>query len=132
MGVPINRAAWSLSSQRAIFGDFDLFAEEYEGGRCRCSACLLSFVLTPEARRIALEVEKKYVWWLPSRCPDCAARLAPLQVLDKAFQARWNASRGALKSDRQFIGEWLAVLREMATLAKGNSMQIHLERLLQE
>lgn len=132
MGIPINRAAWSLSSQRADCGHFDLLAEEYEGGRGRCRACLVSFALTPAAQQIAFEVEKKYVWWTPSRCPDCAARLAPLQMLDKHFQAMWNASRGALKSDRQFIVEWLAVLRDMATLAKRNSMQIHLERLLQE
>jgi hypothetical protein len=130
MGVPINRAAWSLSSQQAVHGHFDLMAEEYEGGRSRCRACQVSFALTPAAQQIAFEVKKKYVWWIPSLCPDCVARLAPLQVLDRGFQARWNASRAILKSDRQFIGEWLAVLREMATLAKGNSMQIHLERLL--
>ena len=112
MRVPIDRTAWSPSSQRAR-GHYDEQATEYEGIRCQCRGCQVSFVLSPEEQQIAYEVKKKYVWWLPVLCKSCSERLATLQVLDRRYQEQWNASRASLRSDRQFIAGWLAVLTEM-------------------
>lgn len=129
MNVPINRAAWSPASQRAG-AQYDEQAEEYEGIRYPCHGCEKSFVLTAHAQQIAFEVEKKFVWWRPTLCPSCAVLLADLRIQDGQFQAQWNVSRAILRTDHAFVTAWVAVLREIARLAKHNSMQTHLERLL--
>lgn len=130
MDVPINRAAWSPSSQRSA-GRYDERAQAYENIRCPCRGCGHSFVLTAAAQQIAFEVEKKYVWWLPSLCAACTSRLAHLKGRDRLLQAEWNASRDDLRMDRPFIGAWIDVLEEIAQLGKRNAcMQLHLKRLL--
>jgi len=130
MDVPINRAAWSPSSQRSA-GRYDGKAQAYENIRCPCRACGQSFVLTAAAQQIAFEVEQKYVWWLPSFCAACVSRLADLQGRDRLLQARWNASRDNLRTDRAFIGAWIDVLEGIAQFGKRNAcMQLHLQRLL--
>lgn len=129
MTVPINRGAWSPQSQRTS-GHYDQYAVEYEGIRCHCRGCHISFVLSAQAQQVAYEVERRFVWWLPTLCPKCAAQLATLRIRDKEFQAQWNSSRQVLKNDRNFVLDWLAVIREISTLARFNSMQTHLERLL--
>lgn len=130
MDVPINRAAWSVSSQRSS-GRYDERAVAYENLRCACGGCGQSFVLTAEAQQRAFEVEKKYVWWLPSLCAVCASRLADLKNRDRELQAQWNTSRDDLQTDRAFIGAWIDVLEGIAQLGKRNAcMQLHLQRLL--
>lgn len=130
MNMPINRSAWSPSSQRST-GRYDEWAQAYEPVRCPCRGCGQSFVLTAAAQQIAFEVAKKYVWWLPSLCAACAVRLADLKGRDRVLQARWNASRDDLRTDRAFIGAWIDVLEGMSQLGKHNAcMQLHLQRLL--
>ncbi len=129
MKVPIDRTAWSTSSQRTA-GHYDELAQEYEGIRCPCRGCEKSFVLTAAEQQHAYEVEKKYVWWRPTLCSICRTRLADLRGQDQQFQVQWNASSDDLKGNRAFVTQWLAVLREISKLAKSNSMQTHLERLL--
>ena len=130
MSIPINRKAWSLASQRSC-GHYDERAKEYEGIRCKCIRCEFSFVITAKEQQFAYEVKKKYVWWLPNLCIECAANLDTLRSKDREYQSRWNASREVLKSDLKFIAEWYEVLQEMTNFRKFNSMRVHLERLLE-
>ena len=90
--VPIDRVAWSPSSRRSL-GHYDENATEYEGIRCRCYGCGLSFVCSAEEQRNACEVQKSHVSWLPKLCPVCTAKLADLRARDGVMQARWNSDK---------------------------------------
>ena len=87
-------------------------------------------MLTAQEQHFAYEVEKKYVWRHPIQCEVCRARLVDLRRQDRESQEKWNLSRATLRSDPEFIGNWRAVLRQISTLGRGNSMQTHLKQLL--
>lgn len=70
--VPIERANWTVASQRNG-GQYDTRATEYEGICCKCLDCTQSFVFTPDAQKHAFEVEKRFVWYVPKHCPECAS-----------------------------------------------------------
>jgi hypothetical protein len=131
MSIPINRKAWSCASQRSC-GHYDECATEYEGIRCHCIRCDHSFVLAAEEQQFAYEVQKKYIWWLPNLCVECAVKLDELRSKDREYQFRWNASREILKTDHKFISDWYEVLQQMTHFRKFNSMRVHLQRLLEE
>lgn len=126
--VPIDRVAWSPSSRRSL-GHYDENATEYEGIRCRCYGCGLSFVCRAEEQRNAYEVQKRHVSWLPKLCPMCSAKLADLRVRDGVMQARWNSDKKSAGQDAAFVREWQEVIRAMSTLGIENSMAVHLKRL---
>jgi hypothetical protein len=129
MAVPIDRRAWSPASQRSR-GHYDEAATEYEGIRCKCRACKATFVLSAEDQKLAYEVYKKYVWWLPARCASCAQRVASLSARDRTYQERWNSQREALKNNGAFLREWHGVLSDLSRMGKTNSMLVHIERAL--
>jgi hypothetical protein len=128
--VPIDRGAWSPSSQRSL-GHYDESATEYEGIRCRCYGCGGSFVCSADEQRDAYEVRKRHVSWLPKLCPSCAAKLCALRARDSVMQSRWNREREVASQDLAFVLEWQEVIRAMSTLGVDNrSMGVHLGRLV--
>src|SRR5471032_564072 len=126
--VPIDRVAWSPSSRRSL-GHYDETATEYEGIRCRCYGCGLSFVCSAEEQRNAYEVQKRHVSWLPKLCPVCTAKLADLRARDGVMQARWNSEKESASQDAAFVREWQEVIGAMSTLGVDKSMGVHLKRL---
>ena len=82
---------------------------------------------------LAYEVRKKFIWWIPSLCAQCAEHLASLTARDREMQARWNTSRHSVAHDREFLEEWLAVVQGRARCGKSNgSLETMLIRLLRE
>jgi hypothetical protein len=131
--VPIDRSSWSRSSQRSSGGHFDSAATYYEGIAYRCLACSASCVFTPDEQKVAYEVTKKFVWWLPSLCAPCQRELSSLQGRDRALQAQWNAARDRLAQDQAFLRAWLSVLQSLRVHGKANeSMERMLTRRLHE
>ena len=126
--VPIDRVAWSRSS-RGSLGHYDENATEYEGIRCRCYGCGLSFVCSADEQRNAYEVQKRHVSWLPKLCPTCSAKLADLRARDGVMQARWNSDKESAGQDAAFVREWQEVIGAMSTLGVEKSMAVHLKRL---
>lgn len=126
--VPIDRGAWSASSRQSI-GHYDADAREYEGIRCRCYGCGISFVCSAEEQRNAYEVEKRHVSWLPKLCPTCTAKLADLCARDGVMQARWNREKDSASQDAAFVREWQDVIGAMSALGVDKSMAVHLKRL---
>ncbi|WP_082485801.1 zinc-ribbon domain containing protein [Acidovorax sp. Leaf84] len=72
MTSSIDRSQWCRRSQRTT-GHYDEGAAEYEGIRCKCRLCTRSFVFTAEEQKYAYEVEKRFVWYLPKHCKECAS-----------------------------------------------------------
>ena len=131
--VPIDRSSWSRSSQRSSGGHFDSVAAHYEGITYQCRKCSTSCVFTPEEQKVAYEVTKKFVWWLPSLCVHCQRELSPLQAQGRALQAQWDAARDRLAQDQAFLKAWLLVLQSLSEYGKANeSMERMLTRRLHE
>ena len=131
--VSINRALWSRSSQRSAGGHYDASATHYEGIRYRCRACEVNCIFSAQEQRVAYEVNKKYVWWLPALCATCSERLIALRATDKLHQAQWNQQRQSLAADRTFLESWLAVIQGLRAHGKPNdSMERMLVRRLLE
>ena len=131
--IPIDRSGWSRSSQRSSGGHFDSAATHYEGIAYRCRKCSASCVFTPEEQKVAYEVTKKFVWWLPSLCAHCQRELSSLQAQDQALQAQWNVARDRLAQDQAFLKAWLSILQSLSEHGKANeSMERMLTRRLHE
>lgn len=126
--APIDRGAWSLSSRRSL-GHYDEDATEYEGIRCQCYHCRISFVCSAEEQRDAYEAKKKHVSWLPKFCPACEAKLAELRERDDVMQIRWNQDRKSASQDAAFVREWQEVIGALSAFGKDKSMGVHLKRL---
>jgi hypothetical protein len=93
----------------------------------------MACVFSPEQQKLAYEVRKKFVWWIPSLCLQCADELASLTARERELQTRWNASRQCLAGDREFLEEWLALVQGRARCGKYNSsLETMLLRLLRE
>lgn len=131
MKIPIDRTAWSRSSQRSNTR-YDVSATAYEGIRCRCRRCEASFVFAPERQKISYEFEKKYVWWDPTFCDPCEIEFVALSESARRFQEQWDAGQSALKFSERFLQQWLAVLRAISPFWGSEARRIHVERRLAE
>jgi hypothetical protein len=118
MSVPINRKAWSESSQKSSGGHYDDHAGYYEGIACRCFHCSISYVFTPEEQKLAYEIEKKYVWWLPTLCAICARDVAELINQDRENQKRWGDEKDSLSANANFLESWLDIINRIPEYGK--------------
>ena len=125
MNYEIDKTKWSKSSQNSTPANYDERATEYEGISYSCVKCGASLVFTPKEQKEKYEVEKKYIDWLPSRCPQCQKQLDTLKNKNNEFQNIWNSNKEAITNDTKVIKEWLMVLREMLEYkAKTNEAMI--------
>ncbi|CAD5379375.1 conserved hypothetical protein [Pseudomonas sp. OF001] len=133
MSTAINRSAWSRSSQRSPGGHYDEKATEYENIAYRCFKCFAGCVFTAEAQKRAYEVQKRFVWWLPSLCAQCQSEVERLKAEDKACQAEWNLRKEFLEKDQKFLRRWLEVIRSIPAYGKraNSSIEVMLMRCLE-
>lgn len=134
MAVLIDKSAWSKSSQNSSGGHYDERATEYENMAYRCRKCSISCVFTADAQKAAYEVQKKFVWWLPSLCAKCFEELDALRTEDRYFQKQWDEAPEEIRRNREFINRWLAVLNAISEYGKrsNSSMAVMLARLLKK
>jgi len=133
MSAPIDKSAWSKSSQHSSGGHYDERATEYENIAYRCKKCFANCIFTAEAQKEAYEIRKKFVWWLPSLCAKCEDELSELLKRDRDYQEQWKANKTILESDPQFLSGWMAVLRAIPSFGKraNSSMEVMLGRCLE-
>ncbi|WP_436077506.1 zinc-ribbon domain containing protein [Acidovorax delafieldii] len=91
MTISIDRSQWCRRSQRTT-GHYDEDATEYEGIRCKCRLCTRSFVFTAEEQKNAYEVEKRFVWYLPKHCKECASHRESIEESTKASSQELGVS----------------------------------------
>jgi len=118
MPIPINRNEWSQSSRNSWGSPYDERATEYENLGYRCRRCFAGCVFTDEEQQQTFEVEKKYVGWLPTLCPQCFREFDALREEQRIYQARWKVEKAALVNDRAFLLRWLEVLRAIPVYGK--------------
>lgn len=118
MPVLIDRNSWSKSSQNSLGSHYDERASHYENISYRCRKCFAGCVFSDEAQKIAYEVEKKFVWWLPSLCAQCQSEVKALLEQDRECQKQWQENKAGLMADRKFLNCWLAVLEAIPAYGK--------------
>jgi hypothetical protein len=118
MPAIIDRSLWSKSSQKSSGGHYDERASHYENISYRCCKCFAGCVFLDEAQKIAYEIEKKFVWWLPSLCAKCQLEVSALRVEDRLCQERWKEDKATLMVDRTFLSRWISVLDAIPTYGK--------------
>ncbi len=125
MTATIERDKWSSASQRASGSRYEPTAVFYEGIRYRCHKCKQSFVLPPEDQKVAYEEKQKFIWWLPSLCPDCHEKRDQLLKSIRQHQLEWNAHRTELATNRAFLEQWRSILKEVASYGPRGSSSSH-------
>lgn len=126
MGIPQDREQWSESSKRSHAYHYPTTA--YEDIAYCCRKCRAMAVFTAAEQKISYEVKKQYIWRRRTLCGPCNGELHRLRALEQAFQARWAKERAELRSDREFVKAWLAVLH--AIPAYGQRGRSAMTRLL--
>jgi hypothetical protein len=130
----IDKSQWSKASLNSSGGHYDDRATHYENISYRCKKCEVSCVFSAEDQKRAYEIEKRFVWWLPSLCPPCLTEVEAL--LDEARQSQelWDKRKAELKSDREFLERWIYVLVQISAYGKkaNTDMITMLRRCLEE
>lgn len=120
MSVRIDKSKWSNSSRRSSeYTGYllnDVFYSESIGYRCK--KCFRAFVFTPEEQKVAFEVTKKIIHYVPSLCPECNQKYEALRAQVTIYQNAWNKDREHLKADSEFLREWLQAVREKNSYGK--------------
>ncbi|AMJ74688.1 hypothetical protein AVL57_12390 [Alteromonas stellipolaris] len=106
--LDINRLNWHKSS---YLGHYDKDCKYYEGIRCRCQKCDCSFVFTPEEQKQKFEIDKVYPGWLPTLCFSCTKNWNTLNENILGMECRWETERNELALNKQFLSQWLELIR---------------------
>jgi hypothetical protein len=130
--IPVNRLDWSEQSKRSYA--FHGTNPTYEDLVYICRHCEQQAVFTAEEQRISYEVKKQYIGQRRVLCSSCNGELYRLMEREKEFQLRWSMGRETLKTDREFLVEWLAILQTIPGFKQRtrSGMRGMLERLLEE
>ncbi|WP_348943990.1 hypothetical protein ABHF33_10865 [Chitinibacter sp. FCG-7] len=111
----IDRTKWHKPT---YLGHYDENASHYEGIRCYCKKCGLSFVFSAESQKNAFEVEHRYPGWLPTLCPMCSEQWERLKQDVIRFENLWESNHSQFASDQAFLKNWLASLQEAQKYGK--------------
>lgn len=133
MPAIINRSLWSKSSQNSSGGHYAERAGHYENISYRCRKCFAGCVFSDEAQKVAYEIEKKFVWWLPSLCAKCQSEVRALLTEDRLCQERWKEDKATLMADQTFLSRWISVLDAIPTYGKKSNtdMKVALRHCLE-
>lgn len=120
MAVKIDKSSWSNSSRRSseYTGQFQSEDGYTESIGYRCKKCFCACVFTPEEQKIAFEVDKKIIHYVPSLCKECRSAYNALINEIKHFQDAWAEDKSAHRYDKDFITSWLRAVREKSTYGK--------------
>ena len=113
--IPIDRSKWHKPFYR---GHYDEQAAFYEGIRCRCRKCGLSFVFTAFEQRDSFERNGKYPGWQPSLCTQCHSEFLELVSEEAAYSEKWEKERGTVVQAEAFLKQWLSVLMHAESFQK--------------
>ena len=136
MPTKIDREKWSESSRRSseYTGQFKDEEFYFESIGYRCKKCCCSSSFSPEQQKVAYEIDKKIIHYVPSLCPDCKEKYRELSELVKTYQNSWSENLDILKHDDVFIKKWLDAVKERNSFGKrtDNGREQMLTKLLRQ
>lgn len=110
--VPITRAKWKKPTYS---GHYDDGAKYYEGIRCKCFRCEISFVFTPRDQKECFEEKGRFPGWLPSLCQECKDHWLNARELEKKFSSDWYAGHISSEDERYFLQCWLSAVEDASS-----------------
>ena len=113
--ILINRSLWNKPT---YLGHYDDRAEFYEGIRCKCEKCGISFVFTDIEQRKCFETNGKYPGWLPSLCSDCHELWKSLEKKEQEFYDGWLAQEISISEIKNYLDNWLSIAIEADSYRK--------------
>ena len=114
MKYQIDRSKWKKPSYR---GHYSKRATEYEGIRCKCERCEISFVFEPEEQKRQFELLGRFPFWVPTLCFHCQSEWEIISPKLKFFEKAWYYQR-LVPSDQMELKEWLRLIDESVSYRK--------------
>ena len=132
MSVEIDKSKWSASSRRS--SEYTLYLKNAtyytESIGYRCKKCFSDCVFTPEEQKVAFEVDKKIIHYVPSLCSNCRNEYENIRQKADKHQYEYNSNKEFYSSNEQFISDWLQLVREKNSY--GKSVDLNTERMLEK
>ena len=117
MPVEMNKNKWSESSKRS-FSYSQSSATHYEDFGYLCVKCGCHCIFSAEDQKIEYEEHKRFIWQMKTLCANCQIQIDVLRNKDKQFQKQWVVNKKTLKTDLQFLCDWISVLEDIPTYGK--------------
>jgi hypothetical protein len=117
LSVEMNKEKWSESSKRS-YAYSQSTETHYEDFSYFCVKCKRHSVFTAKDQKIEHEENKRFIWHKKTLCFNCQFQIDVLRDKDEQFQKNWAMNKKILKSDRQFLCDWLAILEDIPTYGK--------------
>jgi hypothetical protein len=105
--IAVDPNQWSEQSKRSVSFHFK---REYVDEPYACRRCGASCVFTALDQKHTFEVKKASIAQRRKFCADCWAESHRMRAAMDACEERWAKDKDNLSADRQFLGEWLALL----------------------
>lgn len=114
MKYHIDRSKW----QKPSYGShYDERATEYEGIRCKCQRCDVSFVFEPEEQKRQFESLVRFPFWVPRLCARCQSEWEQIGSKLKHFEVAWQ-NKKLEASDQNALKEWLKLIEQSISYRK--------------
>lgn len=98
---------WSEQSKQSVaFG----FKREYVDEPYKCWRCSAACVFTAQDQKYTFEVKKASIDQRRKFCAACWSESHRLRTAMAERETRWAAERNTLRTDRNFLTEWLELL----------------------
>lgn len=117
MPIEMNKEKWSESSKRSYA--YNRSTEtNYEDFEYFCMKCKCHSVFSADDQKIEYEERQRFIWHKKTLCANCQGQIDVLREKGKQLQERWNMNKNILRSDRQFLSNWLLVLEDIPKYGK--------------
>jgi len=98
---------WSKQSKQSVAFHFK---REYVDEPYKCYRCGAACTFTAQDQKYTFEVKKASIDQRRSLCAACWTESHQLQAALSAYNGRWATEKSALRSNREFLSEWLDLL----------------------
>ncbi|WP_423023116.1 hypothetical protein [Undibacterium sp. SXout20W] len=123
MSVEMNKEKWPNSSKRS-YAYSQSTDTHYEDFGYFCVKCKCHCVFSAEDQKIEYEENQRFIWHKKILCANCQLQIDALREKARQFQKRWARNRNILKTDRQFLCDWLAILEGIPTYGKKSHIDL--------
>jgi len=110
----IEREKWNKPHYE---GHYDKRATQYEGIRCRCGKCEISFVFEAREQKRQFELLSRHPFWKPTLCQTCQNEWEEIKPKLQRYEIKWM-SQDLQPSDHKALKEWLALIELSSSYRK--------------
>lgn len=131
--APADPAQWGEKSKRSVAFQFN-FVREYKDIAYKCWRCQTPSIFTAEDQKYTHEEKKAYIDQRRILCAGCWEQSNEIADEIQRCEERWAASKNELKSNPDFLSEWLCLLnrRDEYGYKSNTAIKNMLQKLLKQ